>query len=267
MGAIMKFLLDNSLLINTIWWVTIGGTILLFLISYFFPYRKIAKVLPLTIMFNPKENLDLDFQSVGYEMMHTTFLARSTHYTIFIDAFLWFIIFTAIHPIVGILALILMGYQSLKIGEISFTISFILIGIMYFSLALFISHTFPISMVWLTVVTTLLFTAFLRFIGHINEPAPPLLLEQSDQFVKVSSKNLNWKVLIMPFYGFVAEFASGLPFRLFIVQVNFFNQVLLGLKPKKIDSIRSIKDKAKEVNLFGYNREEKLDKYYHLINH
>lgn len=267
MDTLLNFLLDNSFIINAIWWITIGAMALLFLISYLFPYKKIAKVLPLTIMFNPKENLDLNFQSVGYEMMHTTFLARSTHYTIFVDAFLWFVVFTAIHPIVGILALVLMAYQSMKIGEISFTVSFIFIGILYFSLALLINLVLPAAMVWVVATTALLFTAFLRFIGHLTEPAPPLLLEESDQFVKISLKNLNWKVLIMPFYGFVAEFASGLPSRLFIVQVNFFNQMLLGLKPKNIASIKSIKEKAKEVNLFGYNKEEKLDEYYHSINH
>ena len=80
--------------------------VLLFLISMIAPYGKIAKVLPLTIMFNPKENLDLDLQSVGYAMMHTTWLARISHYTIFIDAFFWFMMPTSVLSTSNTLALV-----------------------------------------------------------------------------------------------------------------------------------------------------------------
>jgi hypothetical protein len=83
MEQILDFLFQNSQVLNITFLVTIVLMVALFVLSIAAPYGKITKTLPLTIMFHPKENLDLDLQSVGYAMMHTTWLARISHYTIF----------------------------------------------------------------------------------------------------------------------------------------------------------------------------------------
>jgi hypothetical protein len=79
-------------------------------------------------------------------------------------------------------------------------------------------------------MTILLLNSVLRFIGHLQEPVPPgvssssAALDKSDNFEHVCSKALfgqnSWPrlVLLLPLIGIVSEFASGLPFRLSVVQ-------------------------------------------------
>lgn len=234
--------------------------------SWIAPYGRITRVLPLTIMFNPRENLDLDLQSVGYAMMHTTWLARISHYTIFIDAFLWFIIFNSFSNILGAIVLMLMTYQSSKIGEQAFTLTFLLLGVAFYSLSLLVGNAIGWEGAWLISISVLMLTAVIRLIGHSTEPAPPMMLDASDQFVPVKPRTMNWKLAIMPIYGYVAEFASGLPNRLFTVHVNFIYQQVLRLKPKQTMSWSSINERAFRIFRSGYKSDERMGDYYNQVN-
>lgn len=60
----------NESIIQILWWSTIGCMIVLYLLSNFAPANIIGKILPLHTVFKPKKNVDLDFQSVGYAMLH-----------------------------------------------------------------------------------------------------------------------------------------------------------------------------------------------------
>lgn len=268
MNAFLDFLAQNAGWLNITWWVTIAAMVGLFIISIARPYGKIAKTLPLTIMFRPKENLDLDFQSVGYAMMHTTWLARISHYTIFIDAFFWFVIFNYFSPVLGILILLLMIYQGSRIGERAFIIAFLTTGVIFYAGSLALISTIGASSAWLLSIVVLMLGGIIRLIGHSAEPAPPMMLDDSDQFVKINHKTVNWKLFVTPIYGYVAEFASGLPNRLFAVQVNYIYQMFsrLNFSPKKTLSWDTIHEKATKIFKGGYAEDEDLTKYYDMVN-
>ena len=70
----------------------------------------------------------------------------------------------------------------------------------------------------------------------------------------------------MPIYGYVAEFASGLPNRLFTVQVNYLYQQVLRLKPNQTMSWKSVNDKAFQIFRGGYKEDERLNEYYTLVS-
>jgi len=265
MDAIMNFLIENAHWMNIVWWVTIVLMIGLFALSIFAPYGKITKILPLTIMFNPRENLNLDIQSVGYAMMHTTWLARISHYTIFIDAFFWFIIFNYFSPILGAVVLMAMTYQASKIGEKAFTLSFLILGVAFYAGSVWMGASMGWSNAWLVAIGVLMSSGMIRFVGHWAEPAPPLMLDDSDKFVKILPKTVNYKLALMPIYGYVAEFSSGLPNRLFTVQVNYLYQLILRLKPTKTLSWKAINERAFKIFRGGYFTDEYMTEYYNLV--
>lgn len=266
MEAILNILSANAAWLNIVWWVTIGLMVVLFLMSVIAPYGKITKIFPLTIMFHPKENLDLDLQSVGYAMMHTTWLARISHYTIFIDAFFWFIVFNYFSPVLGAAVLGLMIYQAAMIGERAFTVSFTVLGILFFGLSLWMGFAIGWNSAWLIAIAVLMISGVVRLIGHSSEPAPPMMLDDTDRFVKVNAKTFNWKIVVMPVYGYVAEFASGLPNRLFTVQVNYLYQALLRFQPSKTLSWSRVNEKARKIFRSGYLTDERLGEYYQIVS-
>jgi hypothetical protein len=275
MDTILDFLAQNSQVLNIVFGVTIVLMVALFILSVVAPYGKITKTLPLTIMFHPKENMDLDLQSVGYAMMHTTWLARISHYTIFLDAFVWFILFSSIHWSLSVVALFAMIYQSAKIGENAFTISFLLIGMAYFVSSIFLvdllnglaaSTSLFNSPAWLVAISILMASGVIRFLGHFAEPAPPMMLDDSDKFVKITPKTVNYKLALMPFYGYVAEFSSGLPNRLFTVQVSYIYQLISKMKPTKTMSWKNVNQHAFEIFNGGYGKDERLGDYYQAIS-
>ncbi len=275
METIIDFLIQNSQVLNIVFLVTIVLMVALFILSVVAPYGKITKTLPLTIMFHPKENMDLDLQSVGYAMMHTTWLARISHYTIFLDALVWFILFSSIHWSLSLVALFAMIYQSARIGENAFTISFLLIGMIYFASSIFlvdvlnslvVSSSIFSSPAWLVSIAMLIASGIIRFVGHFAEPAPPMMLDDTDQFVKITPKTINYKLAIMPIYGYVAEFSSGLPNRLFTVQVSYIYQLISRMKPTKTMSWKNVNQHAFEIFNGGYGKDERLNDYYQVIS-
>ena len=274
MDFILSILAENSSLLNGFFATTILLMCGLFLLSILAPYSKITTVLPLTIMFNPKKNLDLDLQSLGYALLHSTWLGQISHYTIFIDAFFWFVLLVCIHWSLGLLALAVMMYQAFRIGEKWFSISFIALGTLFFVLSLLTVNSLntmatfeslSTSPAWLIAIFVLLLGGLIRFFGHIFEPAPPMMLDDSDKFVKISPKTVNWKLILMPIYGFVAEFASGLPYRLFIVQVNYLYQKITNIQPTKTQSWSRINERANKAFKNGYTADEQLGNYYHTV--
>ena len=167
-----------------------------------------------------------------------------------------------------------MMYQAFRIGEKWFSISFIALGTLFFVLSLLTVNSLntmatfeslSTSPAWLVAISVLLLGGLIRFFGHIFEPAPPMMLDNSDKFVKISPKTVNWKLILMPIYGFVAEFASGLPYRLFIVQVNYLYQKITNIQPTKTQSWSRINERANKAFKNGYTADEQLGNYYHTV--
>jgi hypothetical protein len=94
---------------------------------------------------------------------------------------------------------------------------------------------------------------------------PPLLLDNSDKFVKLSYKNINWKIPIVGFIGVIAEFGSGLPNRLLPVQVNFLYQTIFRVNPQTTLPWKEIEVSAKAVLIGGYSQLNTLHTYYNNV--
>ena len=76
-----------------------------------------------------------------------------------------------------------------------------------------------------------MFGGFIHSVGHPVDSMPPGILDRSDHFRNLNLKSFRFKILYMPLVGYVAEFASGFPFRLFPVQTFILAQLLIW-KPK-----------------------------------
>ena len=69
-----------------------------------------------------------------------------------------------------------------------------------------------------------------RTLGHALEDIPPLIATREDRFVPLNEMKNPAKLLITLPAGYISEFVSALPPRLFIVQVFYFFQKL-GYRP------------------------------------
>ncbi|MBO0938477.1 hypothetical protein J2I47_18140 [Fibrella sp. HMF5335] len=86
-----------------------------------------------------------------------------------------------------------------------------------------------------------------------------------DQFVRLTAKNINWKVPLSSIIGYVGEFDSSLPNRILPVQVNYLYQTLFGLKPTTTLPWKEIDVSAKKVPLGGYSQLTTLQQYYRSV--
>ena len=111
----------------------------------------------------------------------------------------------------------------------------------------------------------LMLGGLIRMIGHSAELMPPLLLERSDQFVKLTAQNINYKIPLVALIGYVAEFSSGLPNRLFPVQVNYLYQAIFRVKPQTTLPWQDIELSAKKVLTGGYSKLTALHHYYNTV--
>lgn len=262
----IDFLQANSSLIQTIWWITIGSMILLYLATNLVPANIIGRLLPLHTVFEPRKNLDLDFQSIGYAMLHKSWFSRITHYTIFIDAFFWFMVFQYWHWSIPLVILGLMILQSALIGEKKFTISFIIAGSAVYGVSLYLGGLLGWQNAYLVSITGLMAGGLIRAIGHWPDPIPPMVLDQSDKFVRLTPKTVNWKIGVLVYVGYIAEFGSGLPNRLLPVQVNYLYQLFTRIKPEKTLAWREIEDQASAAFEHGYSALAELREYYETVN-
>lgn len=260
------FLQQHENTLNILWWTSVGMMGTLYVITNFLPARIIGKILPLHIVFKPKENIDLDFQSVGYAMLHKTWFARISHYTIFFDAFLWFIVFQYWHWSVAVIVMLLIIVQSILIGDRKFLVSFITMGAVVFGISYWLGTALGWHNAYLMAITGLMFGGWVRFLGHTIEPIPPMVLDDTDQFVKLTPKTFNWKIIALVLIGYIAEFSSALPNRLFPVHVNYLYQFLLRLKPEKTMKWTDVEALSEEAFQGGYRKIQALHDYYEKVS-
>lgn len=135
--ALFNWLSLNEAIINQIWIYTILSTVALYVMCNFLPDRIVGKFLPLHNVFKPETNVDLDYQSIGYVLLHTTLATRITHSTIILEAILWFVIFESWHWSIPFIALFAILIQSVFIGDKKFGLFLIIIGILTYLGAIF----------------------------------------------------------------------------------------------------------------------------------
>jgi hypothetical protein len=162
-------------------------------------------------------------------------------------------------PYIALSAILL---QSLLIGDKRFGLCFILMGAATFASAVGIIHFSGMQNAVLVAKVVLMAGGLVRMIGHSAELMPPLLLDKTDQFVKLTAKNINWKIPTVAVIGYVAEFASALPNRLFPVQVNFLYQTIFRVNPQTTLPWQEIEVSANKVVNGGYSKLNALENYY-----
>jgi hypothetical protein len=260
--ALINWLSQYEAFINQAWFVTLVATLVLYILCNVLPDRIVGQFLPLHNVFKPETNVDLDYQSIGYALLHTTWATRITHSTIIVEAVLWFVIFESWHWSLPFVALALIGVQSVFIGDKKFGFFFMLMGIATFAGALYTIQFLGSPNAVLLAKVVLMMGGLMRMLSHSAELIPPLLVNQTDQFEKLTAKNINWKVLLSSPIGYIGEFGSSLPNRILPVQVNYIYQTVFKVKPQTTLPWHAVEVSAKEALIGGYSKLNSLRTYY-----
>jgi hypothetical protein len=168
----MNFLnwLNNAApIIDQLWVFTLVSTAVLYVLCNVLPDRIVGQFLPLHDVFKPQTNVDLDYQSIGYALLHTTWATRLTHSTIIIEAVLWFVIFESWHWSIPYIALALMLIQSLFIGDRKFGLVFVLMGAATFGAATYTGQWLGMFNAVLLAKTVLMLGGLFRMLSHSAE--------------------------------------------------------------------------------------------------
>lgn len=251
--------------INLAWSITLALMLLLYIVCNVVPDRIVGQYLPLHNVFKPQTNVDLDYQSIGYALLHTTWATRLTHSTIIIEAVLWFVIFDYWHWSVPLLALLTILIQSFFIGDKRFGLFFILTGVVTYVVALYTTQFLGVQNAVLIAKSLLMLGGLMRMLSHSAELIPPLLINQTDQFEKLTAQNINWKVLMSSPIGYVGEFGSSLPNRILPIQVNYIYQTVFGVKPQSTLPWHDVKASAHKALIGGYSKLNGLRDYYNSV--
>jgi hypothetical protein len=258
----MEWLTNYSTIINQIWTFTLIAMVVLYIVCNVLPDRIVGKYLPLHNVFKPQTNVDLDYQSIGYALLHTTWATRITHSTIIVEAVLWFVVFESWHWSMPFVALALILLQSVLIGDKKFGLFFLLMGFATYGGAVYFIQFLGMSNAVLLAKTVLMLGGLMRMLSHSAELIPPLLVNKTDQFEKLTAKNINLRVLLASPIGYVGEFGSSLPNRILPIQVNYIYQTVFGIKPETTLPWTDVETSAHKVLLGGYTKLNSLRDYY-----
>jgi hypothetical protein len=262
---IFNWLTNYASFINQFWIFTIFATLVLYIICNTLPDRIVGKYLPLHNVFKPQTNVDLDYQSIGYALLHTTWLTKLTHSTIVIEVVLWFIIFQSWHWSIVLLAFFLVALQSYYIGDKKFGLFFIFISLLTFGISFLTIRYLGKENAILISKALLMLGGLMRMLSHSAELIPPILVDDSDKFQKLSLKNFNWRVLFSTPIGYLGEFGSSLPSRILPIQVNYLFQNVLRFKPQSIMPWSEVNASANKVLAGGYTKQNTLKNYYNSV--
>jgi hypothetical protein len=261
----IQWLTNNSAIINQLWFFTIIAMVVLYVVCNVLPDRIVGQFLPLHNVFKPETNIDLDYQSIGYVLLHTTWATKITHSTIIIEAVLWFVIFENWHWSIPFIALSAILIQSVFIGDKKFGFFFIIIGILTYLAAIFSIQLIGLSNAVLLSKTLLMLGGLMRMLSHSAELIPPLLINNTDQFEKLDPRKITFRLLLSSPIGYIGEFGSSLPNRILPIQVNYIYQTFFGIAPEKNLAWNEVKESAQKVLTGGYSKLNSLKNYYESV--
>ena len=261
----MEYLANYETIINQMWTFTIIAMLVLYIVCNVLPDRIVGQFLPLHNVFKPQTNVDLDYQSIGYALLHTTWATRITHSTIIFEAVMWFVVFESWHWSIPFFTLALILLQSVVIGDKRFGLFFMIMGVATFSSATYVIQFLGGANAVLLAKSVLMLGGLMRMLSHSAELVPPLLVNKTDQFEKLTAKNINWRVLLASPIGYIGEFGSSLPNRILPVQVNYIYQTVFGVKPETTLPWQEIEVSAQKVLIGGYTKLNSLRDYYNSV--
>lgn len=155
-----------------------------------------------------------DTQAVSYSSYHTTTLAAITHTGFVLDATAWLVLATHYLGWYGVVAILAVKTaQIVSYGEPRLAI---VLGGMWVGIAVAAGAVWTFlddATAAMLAAATVVVMAIWRTIGHISEPVPPGVSGTS-RFVPLEDVGLRASLGVSFVVGIVAEFASGIPFRL-----------------------------------------------------
>lgn len=189
----------------------------LYIACYLAP-RAMRRIISVPAAFHLGENWGVrgfDMQAVSYASFHTTRLAWITHTGFALDGAAWLILTGAYLGWIGIGAVVVVKIiQIISYGERRLAAvlagAWTIIGLGAWLVWILAGATLATSLAAGTVVTM----AVWRTVGHVTEPIPPWV-SGSQRFVPLEDLGIKPTMGLSFLTGMVAEFASGVPFRLF----------------------------------------------------
>ncbi len=211
------------------------ATVALYVVAHYRP-RWLTPTVSIPYVFELKRNVGPEsyaFQTAIYVVFHRSLFDDICHHFLTLDQVAWAVLAYAWGGWPGLAVMIVLAIvQASTFGEN------VLTGLVAASWALFAALA-----VWLVGLlgehaalvgmATVVASAGLRVIGHAGEPLPPLVGRDTLAFhplkITVSS-------VATGFAGWVAEFASGIPYRLFPPQLALM-AMRFGWKPTKTPTL------------------------------
>ena len=187
---------------------------ILYVLCYVAP-KLMTRLISAPAAFRYEENVGskaFDMQVVSYASYHSTWLADVTHTAFFIESVAWYVL---AYQFGGAPALVILSaikaYQLFSYGDVRFVR---VLSILWLAV--------PLIAVWidsaaseprLLAMGALILVPAWRVIGHVTEPVPPGV-SRDGGFVPLEDNGLTATLGLSFVIGYVAEFASGIPFRL-----------------------------------------------------
>ena len=226
----LRHVLEHAIVTGDVLWMSTLAISALFIVACHWVPKQIAPIQSMPWTFQVQRNLDLDFQSVTYAAYHTNALSRGSHLTLGAEAFAWFILIAQVHWSLTIATLLLLGWQAAELREPRFSVFLMLIWLAMAAGATSLVQSTTLSFDWRLPAGFLMACGVFRTLGHALEDIPPLIATREDRFVPLKEMPHPAKLLITLPAGYISEFVSAIPPRLFIVQA-FYAFQKLGYRP------------------------------------
>jgi hypothetical protein len=201
--------------------------------------------------FHASWNLDLDRQSVLYAAYHTRWFSRLSHCTIPLEQVAWLVVLYSIHPALPLPLLALVVVQAAHTGELWLALFVAAIWVALYGAMLSVIAALGLPAAYFCATTLLIGCGALRCLGHVVEPVPPLIYELTDRFLPLSRVERTPRLALITLLGYASEFASALPHRLFLVQLNWLAQ-WLGHRPRRSLTWEAVNRIAADIHMRGW---------------
>jgi|HubBroStandDraft_6_1064221.scaffolds.fasta_scaffold23123_3 hypothetical protein len=213
--------------------------------------RLMLRQMSMPWAFHLDRTIDLDFQSVLYAAYHTAPFARITHGALAVEQVAWLVVIQGWSLPVGAAALALLLVQAALLREPGISVVVAVAWGIVWVLAAAARGSLGDARAMPVAEIVLVAGGALRMVGHLSEPIPPMIGAVGDRFLPLAKARIGLRAPLLIVLGYVAEFSSGLPFRLFVVQVGWIAQ-RLGVRPARAMTWPEAAQRAREVHTLGW---------------
>ncbi|APR87881.1 hypothetical protein A7982_13230 [Minicystis rosea] len=246
----MAILLAWAPLLRGLWAVSLGSAVVFYALCYAAP-GLVVRLQSMPWTFHVGRNLDLDFQTVTYATYHTRRFNQITHWPLILDQVAWFVVLERCHPALSVAAVALLLAQAARLGERRVGFAAVVVWPLIALGASLFRDALGDEAAYLLAIVVLMAGTILRCIGHCVEPLPPMMAEESDQFLPVRRALDVRRFWLFPLFGYCSELCAGMPFRLFVVQIAWATARLTGPLQRVIGWSEAARH-AREIHARGF---------------